>query len=368
MTTVSCREKPCPFPVERGQSLRGHHLRMFSYALEKDGEEDELSDTRYEASDRRGQVASAIAREELSVGTPGMGRVELEEKDEAKRFKKTITRLRGKRSYENAKVQGRCYNCGKPRSVRRVSVCEECRQKSIRDAKELRARRIKSGSCSRCGSKLPENHPFLTCPECSEAQKRKKLAKRHEKFGTSSDQRAYTKREAARMAGISFATLSVWLEDGLIAPPEYVGRTRQAWTDASVSRLKKLASARRRRRSRVGRVRRGSIFQRARRRRSDLRATKRCVVCGNANDNLPATTCTRCIAAQNRSKQKIRSARIAVGLCMTCGRVNKRLPKRECARCAKRSNENSLRYQRTRRNSRPDGVGLEEERCEQQQQ
>lgn len=49
MTTVSCREKPCPFPVEPGQSLCGHHLRMFSYALEKDEEEDELSDTRYEA-------------------------------------------------------------------------------------------------------------------------------------------------------------------------------------------------------------------------------------------------------------------------------------------------------------------------------
>jgi DNA-binding transcriptional MerR regulator len=368
MEQQRCSEKPCPWPVEPGQTLCGHHLRMFSYALEIDEEEDELVDTRYEARDRGSQIGSAIGREELSVSTPGMGLVELEEKREAKRFKKTITRLRGKRSYETAKTRGRCYNCGKPRGFRNVSACEDCRQKAARYRKEVRLRRLKSGLCVRCGRKLPENYSFQKCSECREAFIRYKRDKRNRKLGIPSDQRTYLEGEVARLAGISVSTLDAWVEDGLVPGPVARCRNKQFWTDTSLSKIKKLADSRRMKRSRFHLDSRGGHYQYRRHRRSDLKEKGQCITCGKENDRLPRSNCSRCKANQNRLQNKKRAARIVAGACITCGEVNRRLPKRQCARCAKRSNKISSRYQRNRRNSLPDGGGSEKERCQQQQQ
>jgi DNA-binding transcriptional MerR regulator len=231
-------------------------------------------------------------------------------------------------------------------------VCEECRQKSSRNAKEFRARRIKSGCCDKCGSKLPENYSFQRCPECREAFIRYKRDKRNRKLGIPSDQRTYLEGEVARLAGISVAALDAWVEDGLVPGPVARFRNKQFWTDASLLKVKKFADSRRMKRSRFHLDSRGSHYQYGRRRRSDLKAKGRCITCGEVNDRLSRSNCSRCKANQNRLQNKKRVARIAAGACMTCGGVNKRLPKQQCARCAKRSNENSSRYQRNRRRSR----------------
>jgi hypothetical protein len=352
MTTPKCSEKSCPFPVGPGQTLCGYHLREFSSALDQDDEEDELVDTRYEARDRGSQIGSAIGREELSVGTPGMGRVELEERGEAKKFKKTIKRLQGKRAYENAKARGTCYNCGKPRSVRNVSVCDDCRQKAARYAKERSLHRLKTGLCVRCGRKLPENYSFQRCSECREAFIRYKRDKRNRKLGIPPDQRTYLEGEVARLAGISRATLDAWVEDGLVPGPIARLRNKQFWIDTSLLKVKKFADSRRMKRSRFHLNSRGSHYQKGRRRRSDFTEKGRCITCGKVNDRLPRLTCSLCKANQNHLQNRKRTARIAAGACMTCGGVNKRLPKQQCARCAKRSSKNSSRYQRNCRNKR----------------
>jgi hypothetical protein len=211
MTTPKCSEKACPFPVAPGQTLCGYHLREFSSALDQDDQEDELVDTRYEARDRGSQIGSAIGREELSVGTPGMGLVELEEKREAPRFKKLYERARASERYRKRVRAGLCGSCGEPREAG-FSRCRECRKKCLAAAKKYYLRIRQGGICTNC--KARQAAPSRTyCSECLTERRLKKLKATLKKMGFPASARRYSTMQVATLLEINYGTLLRWLKD-----------------------------------------------------------------------------------------------------------------------------------------------------------
>jgi hypothetical protein len=290
MDQQACSEKPCPWPVEPGQTLCGHHLRMFSYALEKDEEEDELVDTRYSARDRGSQIGSAIGREELSVSTPGMGLVELEEKREAARFKKVFERARSAERYRRRVSAGLCALCGQPREAASIR-CLKCRKKNTDAIKKYYLRLRREGICTNC--KTRQAAPSRTyCSECLTERRLKKRKAARNKMGFPASARCYSTMQVATLLEINYGTLVRWVKNHKVRPTGSRmwsrGGTQLAWSDSDVKAVSKYKERNYKRQPKKPRKPK-SYYRKASRvatcaRYQRLKRLALCIRCGKPND------------------------------------------------------------------------------------
>ena len=243
-------------------------------------------------------------------------------------------------------AQGVCKACGKPRD-NETTRCEKCRQKNNQSGKSTRQARFAKVLCQKCGRANSSGGRW--CATCRAAA-------------------------ASRQA----AKCRAWKAAGLCATcgKDKSDRPGKALCLDCSNRNARFSREHSRKRRDVAAAR-AKVLEGARRIKQHRKLSGRCCSCGSPNDNIPRINCKSCAAAASE-RERDRRRRRAPGLCTICGRKERAPGLKSCIECRaiwkryltkwrRKKKRQRIAMERTRI-SAASGGGLEEGRCEQQQQ